>query len=663
MRFRPSNYKDGRGVEPAPRLTHRTADANFAVRANKRDGGKSCAGLTRERPAVDWRNTSPPNLRYVGETWLAALGGMLAERDISRVPALMHPDGYWRDLLTFGWEFKTLHGVDQIQAWLDNARAANTARNFCIDGEPFVGAIGEHSETLQFFFTFETLIGRGRGFVRLVPDCGTATAKAFTLLTTTQQLKDFPEAVGRNRAHEDMRATSCEMENWLDRRRAAREFKKHDPDVVIIGAGQSGLMLAARLEQLKISTLLVERSERIGDVWRKRYSSLKLHNDLCMNHFPYMPFPETWPVYLPKDKLADWLEFYAESMELNVWTATTFLNGEFDPSDKRWTVRLQQADGRTRIMRPRFVVLAVGVSGLPSMPTFPGMDEFSGAIVHSSGAIDDLAFAGRKVLVVGAGTSAHDIAQHMYLRGADVTMLQRSSVTVVNLEPSAVRAYQMYRDYEGVRPIADIDLIGASVPYAVLAKLHGPLSRSMAEADKDLLDGLRNVGFLLDNGEDDTGYFLKLLRYQAGYYLNIGASELIVAGKIKLKSGVGIARLTPRSAVFSDGSALDTDIIVFGTGYEPAQEAVRAMFGDEVADRVGPIWGIGATGELCAMYAPTGQEGFFVVGGGFPAARAYSIYTALYMKAALTGLLPSLTSPAPAAKPADKASAPELHHA
>lgn len=610
----------------------------------------------------NWRDTPPAELHRLAETWLAALGVALAKDDAAFVPALMHADGYWRDLLTFGWEFKTLHGIGEIQTWLRQARAAGTARDFHIEDEPFVGAIGEHRETLEFFFTFATCIGRGRGFVRLVPDGrGPLAAKAFTLLTTMQQLKNFPEAVGRNRPHEDMRATSYELENWLDRRTAAREFKDRDPDVVIVGAGQSGLMLASRLGQLNISTLLVERTERIGDVWRRRYRSLKLHNDLCMNHFPYMPFPETWPVYLPKDKLADWFEFYAESMELNVWAKTTFLGGEFNSFDKRWTVKLRLADDSIRTMRPRYVVMAVGVSGLPSVPQFPGMNEFSGEIVHSSGPIDELEIDGKKVLVVGAGTSAHDIAQYMCLRGADVTMLQRSSVTVVNLEPSAVRAYQMYRDYEGVRPIADIDLIAASVPYSLLAKLHGPLSRSMAEADKDLLDGLRKVGFLLDNGEDDTGYFMKLLRYQAGYYLNVGASELIIAGKIKLKSGVGIARLTARSVILSDGTALDADIVVLATGYAPVQESVRAMFGDEIADRVGPIWGIGADGELRAMYAPTAQEGFFVVGGGFPAARAYSIYTALYMKAALEGLLPSLT--VPVAKTAKEQSTAELHHA
>ncbi|HTV38515.1 MAG TPA: NAD(P)/FAD-dependent oxidoreductase, partial [Xanthobacteraceae bacterium] len=412
-----------------------------------------------------------------------------------------------------------------------------------------------------------------------------------------------------------------------------------------------------------ISALVVERNERVGDVWRQRYRFLKLHNDLCMNHFPYMPFPETWPVYLPRDKVAEWLEFYAQSMELNVWTKTTFLGGEFDPADKRWTVRLQQADGTVRTMRPRFAVLAVGLSGRPSLPKFPGMEEFAGTIVHSSGPIDELLVKDKKVLVVGAGTSAHDIAQNFHLHGADVTMLQRSSVTVVNLEPSAVRAYQLYRDLEGRRPIADIDMMVAAVPYPLLVRLHRPLSRSMAEADKALLDGLRKVGFLLDNGEDDSGYFIKLLRYQAGYYLNIGASDLIIAGKIRLKAGAAIERFSARSVVLTDGSAVDADVVVLATGYEPLQESVRALFGDEVADRVGPIWGIGGDGELCNMYAPTAQDGFFVVGGGFPAARAYSLYTALYMKAALEGLLPPQTSPAPTGQPAKQSSQLELHHA
>ena len=579
---------------------------------------------------------------------------------------MMHADGYWRDLLTFGWNFRNLHGIDNIRAWLAEAFELNAADDFRLESEPTIGAIGEHDRTLEFIFTFDTGIGHGRGHARLVEISNSPGGmKAFTILTAMKELKKYPQATARNRARDDLSVTSRELENWRDRRNKARQFKDNDPEVVIIGGGQSGLMLAARLGQLNISTLVVERTERVGDVWRNRYHTLQLHNEICMNHFAYLPFPDTWPVYIPKDKLADWLEFYAEAMELNVWTKTLFLGGEYSNLAKRWTVQLRLADGSTRTMRPSQVVLAVGVSGLPNIPDFKGKDDFGGKIVHSSGNSDDLDVRDKSVLVVGAGTSGHDIAQHLHWRGANVTMLQRSSITVVSLEPSSVRPYELYRQNDGIRPITDTDLIAASIPYPLLARLHRPLSRQMAKDDKELLDGLRKIGFLLDNGEDDTGYFLKLLRYQAGYYLNIGASELLIEGKIKLKVAVEVERLELGKVIFSDGSALDADIIILATGYKPLQEGVRAMFGDEAADRVGPIWGIGDDGELNNMYARTAQEGFYVAGGGIPGARAYSHYTALLIKAALEGLISS--RPSTPHTEQNNASAPknltELHHA
>jgi cation diffusion facilitator CzcD-associated flavoprotein CzcO len=566
---------------------------------------------------------------------------VLEQRNYARAAAMMHADGYWRDLLTFGWEFKTLHGVDKVHSWLSEAFDAHTGRDFRLEGQPVIGAIGEHSATLEFFFRFETSIAHGRGYARLLAEPSSPELKAFTLLTTMHELKRFPQATAQNRPREDLRIASLRLENWADRRSAARQYCDRDPDAIIIGGGQSGLMLAARLGQIGVDTLVVERTPRVGDVWRNRYHSLQLHNEICMNHFAYMPFPDNWPVFIPKDKLANWLEFYAEAMEINVWTNTAFLGGEYDDRQKRWTMRLGLADGITRTMRPSHVVVAVGVSGIPSIPKFDGMDEFGGAIVHSSEDIDGFNVTGRSVLVVGAGTSGHDIAQSLYGRGAHVTILQRSSVTVVSLEPSSVRPYELYRKNDGVRPIGDTDLMAASVPYPLLARLHQPLSRQMMEDDKELLAGLRKVGFLLDNGEDDTGYFLKLLRYQAGYYLNIGASDLIIEDKIKLKPGVDIVALKPKQVIFSDGTSLAADAIVLATGYKPLEEWVRAMFGDEVAGRVGPIWGIGDDGELRAMYARTGQEGLYVAGGGLPGARTYSHYTALLIKAALEGLLPS----------------------
>ena len=255
----------------------------------------------------------------VANLWLAALSATLERGDYSQIKHLIHPDGYWRDLLTFGWEFVNRHGIPEIENWLARSFGTNPANDFRIEGEPFAGSLGEHKETLEFFVTFDTPFASGRGFVRLVPCPSGSSAKAFTILTAMKELKAAPEHVGRRRFRGDVNKLALDEENWLDRRLAAADFSTRDPEVLVIGAGQSGLMAAARLQQLNVCTLLVDKSQRLGDVWRKRYRSLKLHNEICMNHFPYLQFPENWPVYIPKDKLADWFEFYASSMELNVW--------------------------------------------------------------------------------------------------------------------------------------------------------------------------------------------------------------------------------------------------------------------------------------------------------------------------------------------------------
>ena len=583
--------------------------------------------------------TPVASIAHIATAWLADFEAALGRRAYAQAAAAFAPNGYWRDLLAFTWDIRTRQGPAAIETGLAETCEATGPNGFRLEQDPMPGQLGPFGATIDAFFRFDTQVAEGRGFMRLVADPDEpGTWRALTLLTTMQGLKAFPDAPFVRRRRESMRVPERGTENWLDRRRATVEFRDADPEVVVIGAGQAGLTLAARLGQLDVGTLVVDKMERIGDNWRKRYHSLTLHNEICTNHLPYMPFPDTWPVYIPKDMLADWLEFYAKSMELNVWTETTFLGATRD-DDGHWTVRLRRADGSERTMRPRHVVMAIGVSGIAKMPTFDGADDFEGAIVHSSGPTDDLDVAGKSALVVGSGTSGHDIAQDLAMRGADVTMLQRSSTTVVSLEPGSVRAYALYRQNEGVRPIADTDLITGSIPYDLLRQLHGPLSRQIAQIDKELLDGLRDAGFMLDNGEDDTGFFMKLVRYLGGYYINVGASDMIIDGRIKLKTGTGVERLTRKSVRFADGSSLDADLIVMATGYRPLQDAVRAMFGDAVAERVGPIWGLGPDGELRNMWSRTAQDGFFVVGGTLTMCRLYSRFTALLIKASLEKLI------------------------
>ena len=230
--------------------------------------------------------------------------------------------------------------------------------------------------------------------------------------------------------------------------------------MLVIGGGQSGLCIAARLKQLQVDTLIVDRELRIGDNWRNRYHALTLHNQVQVNHLPYMLFPPNWPTYIPKDKLANWFEAYVESMELNYWTATEFEGGSYDENEQRWSVVLRRADGSKRIMHPRHVVMATGVSGIPSVPDIPSLQNFAGTVIHSSQYIDGEEWRGKKALVIGTGNSGHDIAQDLHSSGADVTLVQRSSTLIVSIEPSAQLVYAPYN--EGT--LDDNDLIATSMP-------------------------------------------------------------------------------------------------------------------------------------------------------------------------------------------------------
>ena len=169
--------------------------------------------------------------------------------------------------------------------------------------------------------------------------------------------------------------------------------------------------------------------ERAGDSWRKRYKSLCLHDPVWYDHMPYIPFPDDWPVFSPKDKLGDWLEMYAKVMELNYWGSTLCESASYDEARQEWTVKVVR-NGKPVTLKPKQLVLATGMSAVPNMPKFPGMEKFKGEQHHSSKHPGPDAYAGKKCVVIGSNNSAHDICAALWEAGADVTMVQRSSTHV-----------------------------------------------------------------------------------------------------------------------------------------------------------------------------------------------------------------------------------------
>lgn len=569
--------------------------------------------------------------------WLDAFERALSKPEPAALDHLFLADGFWRDVLALSWNLQTLAGRDTIAHALAALAPKSALANFKIAPHRapprWVTRAGRNC--VEAIFDFETAIGRGSGIVRLAPD-GTDDdrLKAWTLLTALDELKGFEEQLGTSRPRGQAYSRDFRGPNWLDLRNASRDYADRDPAVLVVGGGQAGLAIAARLKQLQVDTLIVDREMRIGDNWRKRYHALTLHNQVQVNHLPYMPFPPSWPTYIPKDKLANWFEAYVDAMELNFWTGTEFEGGAYDEAKGRWTVTLRRADGSKRTMLPRHVIMATGVSGIANIPEIPSLANFTGALLHSSRYEDGESWAGKRAIIVGTGNSGHDIAQDLYSSGAEVTLVQRSPTLVTNIEPSAQLAYATYN--EGT--LEDNDLIAASMPTPLAKKTHVMLTEQSKQLDKELLDRLSRVGFKLDFGEAGTGWQFKYLTRGGGYYFNVGCSNLIVEGKVKLRQFDDIERFVAEGARMKDGSTIAADLIVLATGYKPQEYLVRRLFGDGVADRVGPIWGFGDGFELRNMYTRTAQPGLWFIAGSLAQCRINSKYLALQIKAIEEGI-------------------------
>ncbi len=583
------------------------------------------------------------------DAWLSAFQQALTARDADAAAALFADESYWRDIVSFTWNITTVEGpagvADLLRATLDQV----DPHRFRVTEEP-----AEADGVVTAWIAFETSAGRGSGLLRLVGD------KAFTLLTTLDELAGHEEPLNERRPKGVRHGAFRDRVTWAESRtREATELGYTvQPEVLIVGGGQGGIALGARLRQLGVPTLIIERNERPGDSWRKRYKSLALHDPVWYDHLPYLPFPASWPVFSPKDKIGDWLEMYARVMELNYWGSTTCKSAVREGDG--WAVVVDR-DGAEVTLRPRQLVLALGASGLPVVPDIPGHEKFRGDQHHSSAHPGPDKYKGKKAVVIGSNNSAHDICAALWEAGADVTMVQRSSTHVVRSETLMdLGLGDLYseRAVAGGMTTFKADTIFASLPFRILHSLQTPVYNAIRERDAEYYRRLEEAGFELDFGEDDSGLFLKYLRRGSGYYIDVGASELVANGDIKLAKGQ-VTELTEDEVVLGDGTRLPADLVVYATGYGSMNQLAAGIIGQDTADKAGKVWGLGSDttkdpgpweGELRNMWKPTAVDGLWFHGGNLALSRYYSLYLALQLKARMEGI------PTPVYKRA------EVHH-
>lgn len=572
---------------------------------------------------------------------LDTFGAALERGDIAAATACFQDDCYWRDLVTFTWNIHTSEGKSAIADMLGAQLSATRPTGWKIaEGE----AAAEEGGVTTAWIEFETGVARGYGLIRLIG------GRIWTLLTTMVELKGHEEHKGFSRPLGAKHGAAKHRPTWKEEREAeARELGySRQPYVLIIGGGQGGIALGARLRQLGVPAIIIEKNERPGDSWRNRYKSLCLHDPVWYDHLPYIKFPENWPVFAPKDKIGDWLEMYTKVMELNYWSKTTCKSARFDEATKEWTVVVDR-DGQEVTLRPRQLVLATGMSGKANVPSYPGMETFRGDQHHSSRHPGPDAWRGKKAVVIGSNNSAHDICAALWEGDVDVTMVQRSSTHIVRSDTLMDIGLGGLYSEQAVRSgmtTEKADLIFASLPYRILHTFQIPLYDKMREVDAEFYAGLEKAGFWLDWGVDGSGLFMKYLRRGSGYYIDVGASQLIIDGKIKLAHG-NVKEIVPDGVVLEDGTKLEADVIVYATGYGSMNGWAADLIGRDVADKVGKCWGLGSdtpkdpgpwVGEQRNMWKPTQQEALWFHGGNLHQSRHYSQFLSLQLKARMEGI-------------------------
>ncbi|HMN84943.1 MAG TPA: NAD(P)/FAD-dependent oxidoreductase [Bauldia sp.] len=571
--------------------------------------------------------------------WLAGLDAALARGDIDGALAGFADACFWRDLVSFTWNIKTLEGKAEIAAMLRATLPAVRPSGWRVES-----ASVTDDGTVEAWIAFETALARGVGHLRL------KDRRATTLLTTMTELKGFEEKRGPTRETGVVHGAVRNRRTWLERKaeEEAALGTLRQPHVVIIGGGQGGIALGARLKRLGVPAVILEKNRRAGDSWRNRYRSLVLHDPVWYDHLPYIPFPDHWPVFTPKDQLGDWLEMYVKVMGLDYWASSECTGATFDEAAGEWTVSVVR-DGAPMTLRPKQLVFATGAYGPPREIPLPGRERFAGTICHSSGYASGETWTGRNAVVIGSNSSAHDIAVDLWEHGAGVTMVQRSPTTVVRSETLMELGFgALYSEAALAKGITTdkADLLFASTPFRLLPEAQRPLYEAIAAVDAAFYARLAAAGFRTDFGADGSGLLMKAFRTGSGYYIDVGGSELIASGEIAVRPGE-VREIREGSVVLTDGTEVPADLIVMATGYQTMDVLVARLVSREVADRVGHSWGYGSgfpgdpgpwEGEMRNLWKPTAQPGLWFHGGNLHLSRHYSLYLALQLKARYEGL-------------------------
>ncbi|TCD61859.1 hypothetical protein EIP91_007828 [Steccherinum ochraceum] len=583
--------------------------------------------------------TQDSDARNTALAWLTRLADAFSAGDPSATTDCFHPDGWLRDALALSWKFRSLEGTTKIKEYLsDKVKPGSITEVKLYENawvHPAFYPAGKYGKGLEVAFTYKTPVAHGRAFSRLVLESLSGQWKALSVCMTITDLIGH-EAID----HEyGIPSERNETLSWAEVYAQRRALVESSPQVLIVGAGQTGLMIAAACKQLNIRALVIERDERVGDLWRKRYPTLVLHTTRRQSELLYQPFPATWPTFVPKDKWADWVEGYATYQDLVVWTQSNLVGlPVYHDESRSWDVTINR-QGQQKVVHPTHIVMTTGFLGRPRLPTLPGRDLFKGNVLHGDKFRGGPSYAGQRVIVVGAGNTSIDICQDLcFHKAKSVVMVQRSVSAVTDTDTINKTINALYAD-DAPTEIGDLKF--TSIPMGLFRKLRQDRVQDAWNEDAAMFDKLRKGGLNLYMGPDNAGIPLLVFERGGGYWIDRGGADLIASGAITVKQGAEPVKFTDAGVQFSDGTELKADSVIFATGYTEMRDVAKEMFGEEAMARVRPggIYGLNEEGELRFSHKPTGHPGLWFGAGGIMIGRPMAKQLALQMKAIELGLM------------------------
>jgi thioredoxin reductase len=364
-----------------------------------------------------------PTEKLPPETDAVAVANAFVPKFASLDQGIFDTNGIWRDVYALTGTLRTFYGASSIsKAWEDTSNVIQPGPFSVNPKSRQVVDLGGRASWLQAIFTFERAgspEATCSAIVALIPDSKGGWL-IWSLRTIIEQLKGQGNVDVLEPISSEIGMANDDLNGAANGVPGPTHF-----ECVVVGGGQAGLILGGRLKALSVNYVVLDKRNEVGDSWKTRYTSAKLHTTCEYAHLPFdRTFPAHYQEWLTKDELAQGYRDWVFKFGINVWQKSKVTSGIWDSSQKLWTLAVLQADQERLITCSQIVLAGGGGSQVPLMPEYPGRDAFEGMILHSGTYLDANEWKGKRGVIIGTANTGHDVAEDMLAAElSEVTMV------------------------------------------------------------------------------------------------------------------------------------------------------------------------------------------------------------------------------------------------